>query len=276
VTLSRILFTLGLILSLLLHGLLLVLPHDADAANDTVTAVIPVLVTDFDHAAAPTPEALSKAIADEPVETPAPDPTATSGATAEPPPTTPVSPEPDSPTPAPAAPPMPLTETTRALRTDVADRGDFAGDPDGRRDPVLRIDWGRPADARAVREAAEMQLVVLDTSGPAPIITGAVQPEEDSWRRRAYLPAAGTLRFSNHLRVVNDVPAFAEIRRTVRVGANERLAVLIPVDVERRIQGAQIEAASRHGLALGDVRSMAGHFVVTDGGLRFEIIHLER
>jgi hypothetical protein len=186
-------------------------------------------------------------------------------------------PDPEPPAPAPtrvAAEPPPLERTFEADRTESTQRGDLVGDPEGRPQPILRIDWGNARQARTVLEAGGMQVVILDTRSAPPIITHQVALDEGAWQRQPYRPPAGTTRYSNRLRIVHDVPAFQEIRRRARPVGHERVAVLVPVDVEQKLETAQVEAAFQRGLTMQEISSFAGRFTVSEIGLAFEIVHV--
>ena len=80
--------------------------------------------------------------------------------------------------------------------------------------------------------------------------------------------------YSNRLRVVDRVPAFATVLETVRLGAQERLAVLIPMRVERVLESAQMKAAFGRGLVMKQIDNFAGRFTMRDGALAFDITHV--
>jgi len=82
--------------------------------------------------------------------------------------------------------------------------------------------------------------------------------------------------FSNRLRIVDEVPAFDAVRRAVQIKPNERLAVLVPTEVERKLESAQLHAASKRGLSMKRVRYFAGRFRLRNGDLGFEITGVQR
>jgi hypothetical protein len=167
-----------------------------------------------------------------------------------------------------------MTTTTR--HSSIESPGDFAGDTRGLVRPTLRIDWGTPAHAQTTLRTGRMQLVILHGRGPTLAITHELEDEDDTWRRRAYQPSLGTTRFSNRLRIVDDVPAFRNIRAAARLDGRERLAVLVPVPIETLFETGQLEAAIRHGLALEEISSIAGRFTVDRAGvLAFEVTDVQ-
>ena len=268
---SRVLLGLGLVVSGVLHlSLLLAFGRPAPSASSPASPpVIPVV-----HAEPPE--------APEP-ELPAPTPEPTAEPTPEPTPEPEPIPEP-APRPAPlvakTGPPTPgpklespraLVDVAPAPRSELADGGDLAGRPTGRTAPPLRIDWGSAPQAQRVIDAGGMQIVVLDGPPGTPSIREQVEPDGSSWSRRPYRPRS---RYSNRIRIVDDVPAFTAVRRAVGVGGQQRLAVLLPLEIERLVQTAQLQAAFRNGLTMEEIRHFAGRFVVEHGRIDFRITHV--
>ncbi len=242
---SRGSFVFGLLLSVAVHAWLLMLP--ARGTDEVMPIVVPIVETELARVEPPRPEP--------PVEEP--------GAEAE----TRRAPEPE-PTPQPA-----MEEVAEADETETDEPGDLAGDSDGRRTPSLRINWGTGEQALATVAAGEMIIVILGSREPSPVIRHQVSHEHGAWLRGPYQPAGATV-YSNRLRIVDHVPAFEKVRRAVALGHDERLAILVPMRVERVLEAAQMEAAFNRGLVMQQVENFAGHFSLGDGTLAFDITHI--
>jgi hypothetical protein len=295
---SRGLFIIALLLSACLHVWMLLWAAEASGNAETpdTIAVVPVIETVMARLDEMVDERLDAPVVELPPEPPAPEPP-----TPEPPETPdlpeptkltpdpvpptptepPVSPEPTPPpapperVPEPPAPQPPAVAPTVSPRQTSAEApGDFAGTPDGRREPVVRIDWGPPGSARAIIEAGGMRIVVLDGRPPRPIITDELFRETDGWRREPYRPPAGSSRFSNRLRIVDEVPAFVGIAAAVGLGGREHLAVLVPTIVERAIESARLAAVADAGLDGEEVGQVGGRFILDDRMVRFEVTHV--
>ncbi len=247
---SRVMFIIALVMSVALHVSLLRLPAAEPADGPRPAIVVPVVETELARLDPPEPQ-------------PSPPPVA--------PPTEPPD-EPPPPPPAPSPQP-PMVKVADIDKADSAEPGDFAGDPEGRRAPTLRIDWGTDQQALAALEAGEMILAVLDGSGPKPLIKAEVERQGKTWRRRPYQPTGATV-FSNRLRIVDHVPAFREVQSALDLRGEERLAVVVPMHVERVLDSAQMEAAFRRGLAMQHIDDFAGSFSLRDGRLAFHITHV--
>ena len=252
---SRVLFTISFLISVAFHGWLLTLPP-RPVEGPRAAVVIPIVETELARVGPPEIPQLPEPEPPEPQTSPKE-----------------VEPPQPPPAPAPATPQPPMTKVAEAPESASQEPGDFAGDPQGRRGPDLRIDWGTDQEARAALEAGGMLIVVLNGQGPKPVITQQVVREEGVWRRRSYRPAGATV-FSNRLRIVDDVPAFREVRDTVRLSARERLAVVVPMRVERVLSSAQMEAAFSRGLVMRHIDNFAGRFILREGGLAFDITHV--
>jgi hypothetical protein len=241
---SRVALVFGLALSLAVHVWLLRLP--ARPHPLLPPPVIPIVETEL-AMAEPPPEP-------EPVVEPEPEPEA-------------------EPEPEPLPPPM--EKVAEAPDTETETPGSYAGKTDGEREPELRINWGTPDEAHKALQAGDMVIVVLETGPDGPVIGQQVDRHEGSWQRRPYQPRGATV-YSNRLRIVDQVPAFGIVCDAVGLGLHERLAVLVPMRVERVLESAQMAAAYRTGLALGQIDSFAGRFTLDDGKLDFNITHVGR
>ena len=166
-----------------------------------------------------------------------------------------------------------LEKVAEAQNAQQPDPGDFAGATRTTGPPQLRIDWGTDDQALDMLDAGQMVLVVLDREGDRIVIGQQVVFEDDAWRRRVYRPA-GTTQYSNRLRIVHEVPAFDAARVAVRLRGEERLAVLLPMRVERTLESAQLEAAYNRGLVMNEIDNFAGQFTLRDGALAFDITHI--
>ena len=245
---SRLLFFFGLVVSAGIHVWLLSLPA-APAAKVVSPIVVPVIETE-----------LARVDPVEPAEVETPEP----------------KPEPERPSePAPEpAPEQPmLAEAAEAPQTEVSQEGDFAGAADGDREPLLRIDWGPVEQAMATIEAGGMVMVVLTVDGPKPTISQQIVLDDGVWLRRPSRYPDST-QFSNRLRIVDHVPGFSEVQEALGLTGSERLAVLLPMRVERVLESAQMEAAFHRGLVMNQIDNFAGRFALRDGKLDFDITHV--
>lgn len=241
---SRVAFFFGLVVSTGIHVWLLSLPG-SPPVSVVPPIVVPVIETELARVDPVEPTE---------VETPEPEPQS--------------EPEPE---PAPEQ-PM-LTEAAKAPETEVTQEGDFAGAPDGDREPLLRIDWGPVEQAMATIQAGEMVMVVLTVDGPKPTISQQIVLDDGAWLRRPSRNPDST-RFSNRLRIVDHVPGFSEVQEAVGLTGSERLAVLLPMRVERVLESAQMEAAFHRGLVMNQIDNFAGRFAMRDGKLDFDITHV--
>ncbi len=271
---SRPIFILGLIVSIAAHGWLLWGPgfSGEEAAAAATGAVERRMTVDVVVAppAPPKPPAPPETVAEptipaaSPVKAPAPAPAA---AAAKPQPV----PKPVAPPAADPAPPAPTPALAQTHRPAPAanEGGDFSGRTDAAHRAAVRIDWGTTADAMEVLAAGGMKLVILQ---PDHSFATELTPVAGAWRVRPFETVAG-VRYSNGLRVVDRVAAFGGAG--AGLGAEQRLAVLIPVDVERQMQAAQHQAAARKGLTLAQVRTFGGRFAVAAAGVRFHVTRIQ-
>jgi len=241
---SRGTFIVGLVLSLAVHAWLMRIPA-GPVALPPPTMIVPVVETELADLAEPS--------------IPRPEPVAE----ASPPP----EPEP------PVAEPLPdLTKVAEAPPTHAPDPGDFAGATRAHGPPELRIDWGSGDDALDTLDAGDMILVVLDREGDRVVIGQSVVYDAGVWHRSPYKP--GVTQYSNRLRIVDEVPAFGAANAAVNLRGEERLAVLLPMRVERTLASAQMEAAYNSGLVMKEIDNFAGRFTLRDGSLAFDITHI--
>jgi hypothetical protein len=248
VRLSRVALVFGLLISVAVHVWLLRMPKHAELLLPP--PVIPIVETELAmNQPAPEPETVV-----EPEPKPEPEP---------------------APEPEPEPLPPPMEKVAEAPHTETEAPGDYAGKTDGAREPELRINWGTADEARSALEAGDMVIVVLETGPDGPVIAQQVGLDEGTWRRRPYQPHGATV-YSNRLRIVDEVPAFDVVCDAVGLGLHERLAVLVPMRVERVLQSAQMAAAYRTGLAMGQIDSFAGRFTLDEGRLDFNVTHVGR
>ena len=273
---SRGTFILGLLLSVAIHAWLIMIPGGGIATQPPApTIVVPVVETElarFDQVQ-PEPEAepeppatepppIPEPPAPEPVEqVPPPKPEAESTPRPEPKPVTPVESQ------------LKLVKVAEPQETPQQEPGDFGGQPDGRHSPQLRINWGTGDQALSAIDAGGMILAVLNGAGGDAVIREHIKNDEGIWRRTAYAPT-GSTKYSNRLRIVDRVPAFDDVRRAINLRDQERLAVLLPLNVERVLESAQMEAAYNRGLIMNEIDNFAGRFTLRDGALAFDITHV--
>ena len=161
-----------------------------------------------------------------------------------------------------------LAESNKQLLSNLAERGDFAGSANGIERPILRINWGSSAQAIATLQACDMRLVILEPDGS--ISHELVPGSAGSWQVTPLAVEAG-LRYSDSLRLVGKVPAFASARAYTKPGSGQSLAVLMPVDVEKKIESAKITYAYEQGLEMQNIATFGGHFSVNDGDFGFVV-----
>ncbi len=244
---SRGTFIVGLVVSVALHVWLMRIPA-GPVALPPPTMIVPVVETELAELVEPAKPSI-----------PLPEPVAK-----EPPPPDPVPPVEE---------PLPnMTNVAEAPPTQTPDPGDFAGATKANGPPELRIDWGSGDHALDTLDAGDMILVVLDREGDRVVIGQKVVYDAGVWRRSPYRP--GATRYSNRLRIVDEVPAFGAANAAVNLRGEERLAVLLPMRVERTLASAQMEAAYNSGLVMKEIDNFAGRFTLRDGALAFDITHI--
>ncbi len=246
---SRGTFIVGLVVSVALHVWLMSIPA-GPVALPPPTVIVPVVETEL-------ADLVELAVAEPSI--PLPEPVAQ-----------------ESPPPEPAPPveePLPnMTKVAEAPPSQTPDPGDFAGATRASGPPELRIDWGSGHHALDTLDAGDMILVVLDREGDRVVIGQKVVYDAGVWRRSPYQP--GATQYSNRLRIVDQVPAFDAANAAVNLRGEERLAVLLPMRVERTLASAQLEAAYNSGLVMKEIDNFAGRFTLRDGGLAFDITHI--
>lgn len=160
-----------------------------------------------------------------------------------------------------------LAESGKKQTANQNAAGDFAGNTQGPADPVVRINWGTLSNAVSVLKTSGMKLVIYESSGSVQkqvVINGAsaiVKP----------LHLDQTVRYSDSLRIVDKVPAFAAVKDSLKIPSIDHLAVLVPVNVERIIESAKISEISKRSLSLTDVKVLGGRFNIADGKVIFII-----
>ncbi|MEM6259652.1 MAG: hypothetical protein AAGI37_15340 [Planctomycetota bacterium] len=253
---SRIALMVGLVISVALHAWLLSWPAVPRTAAKPVA--VPIAVTP-------------------PIPTPQPRPE--SGA-------------PARPVDEPPAPPRSATDTTASQKRSepaasdkaliassseaYADRlsGDLAGDPSGeRRLPRVRIDWGDPADALSLIDSAGLRLVVLDVNG-RDFTSEALKGREGQWRLVSFR-VDGARRYASRLRVVDDVPAFQAVARALDLDHGQRLALLLPLELEQRIAAQIARVAVERGHMLSAIRTVGVRVLPGPSGPRLVVTHVQ-
>ena len=223
----------------------------------------------------PDPETLKEPESIEPTET-----------VAEPKPVPSPAPHPKSqPTPDPSPNPEPTPKTADSVPaktpvdqdTDLASpkadgQGSFAGSPEGKGGPELRIHWGDQRHALRLIAAARMRLIVLESSPAGDAARASVAIMGDQAK---LAPLAASRGYSSRVRVVHDVPAFAPIVGQLELRSPQRLAVMVPSNIETMLQSAQLTAVFRRGITLDAVKYFGGRFVTQHGKLAFEITRVQ-
>ena len=161
-----------------------------------------------------------------------------------------------------------LAESNKKLFSHSDEQGDFAGSAEGIERPILRINWGSTAQAIATLRACDMRLVILEPDGS---ISRELMPVSASlWQVRPLAVQAG-LRYSDAIRLVNNVPAFTSARVYTKTGSGQSLAVLMPVDLEKMIETKKITYIYQRGLEMRDVSTFGGYFSIHNGNVDFVI-----
>lgn len=240
---SRAVFAIGLLISTAMHVWLLRMPAPPSQESLSVAEVVEVVETALGRTDKPQPEPQA-------LPPPADEQAA-----------------PDRPAPGPH---QPLVRMAEPPQSPEPSAGDLTGADEGRRVPGLRINWGTDEEAAAVLAAGGMKVVVLNWKDPEPAFTHLVEQDGRTWRRQLWRISTGES-YSNRLRIVEDVPAFNEVRGAAQLGADERLAVLVPTRVERMLDAAQLRAAFERGLLMEEVRDFGGQFNLEDGTLAFDV-----
>lgn len=262
---SRTMFGLGLVISLALHAYLLrIWPPGAAAVVLTRAEPRHVDIVPVPAAAAP-PRVRAATPAPEPAPQPVPQPERHA----------PPLPEAAEPEHAPPPEPAGLKPTAAAPRAEAAHPGSFAGDREGQRRPRLRIDWGTSADAQAVLRAGRMKLVVLESAPGRAIVRAQVHQMANGYRTLP-LPDEPDAGYSNRLRVLRNVPAFADVERALALRPGNDLAIAMPLTVQQMLDQAESAAPAAHGVPRDQATDFRGRFRLTRGRLRFEITHVER
>jgi hypothetical protein len=160
-----------------------------------------------------------------------------------------------------------LVESGKRQVSNQDQSGDFAGHTDGVSDPVVRINWGDLKSAVSILDSSGMKLVIYESGGSVKkqvVIDGSTASIKP-------LHIDQTISYSDSLRIVDNVPAFAAIINSLKIPSADHLAVLVPVNVERIIESAKITEVSRRSLSLRDVKILGGRFNVADGKVIFII-----
>lgn len=166
----------------------------------------------------------------------------------------------------------PTTRASAIARSgggDAADRGYLKSLGPVPQDPVARIAWGDASAAMRTIDIGRMALVIVNDDLK---VVASIDGSTGAWAR-AGLPSRMST-FSNRVRVVDHVSAFAAFARFCQ--PNEHLAVLVPIGLERRIDGAMDQAARAEGLSRRQVAACYGRLEPRQGALEFVIDRVER
>jgi hypothetical protein len=167
------------------------------------------------------------------------------------------------------APPTRASAIARSGGGDAADRGYLKSLGPVPQDPVARIAWGDASAAMRTIDIGRMALVIVNDDLK---VVASIDGSTGAWAR-AGLPSRMST-FSNRVRVVDHVSAFAAFARFCQ--PNEHLAVLVPIGLERRIDGAMDQAARGEGLSRRQVAACYGRLEPRQGALEFVIDRVER
>ncbi len=268
---SRIAMAVGLIASICLHVVLLghaAIEKGAIQSNTTEIPIVPVMLQDqFVQESLPEPQPQPKA---EPEPTPQPKLAKPAPPVAQPSvPLAQARQSPSLPSPAP-----PLTTTAAAQSATIKTKGDYAGQTDGQHQPALRINWGNAQHAQKVLEQGQMKLVIIDTAQGKANVTKQLVFKDHRWHRTEF-EANVRIRFSNQLRIVDDVPAFRTAASAAALDRTKHLAILVPDAVEQTLHSAQLAAAFERGLSMRQIRNFGGQFQLGSRQLNFEITQIQ-
>lgn len=161
-----------------------------------------------------------------------------------------------------------LEESNKKLLSQSDKQGDFAGSTNGIERPILRINWGSAAQATVTLRACALKLVILEPDGS--IGHELVPGSAGSWQATRLIVEAG-LRYSDSIRLVGNVPAFASARAYTKSGSGQSLAVLMPVNIEKMIEAAKLTYAYQQGLRMRDIATFGGYFSTNTGNVDFVI-----
>ena len=169
--------------------------------------------------------------------------------------------------------PLPLASSRKPLKSESMEKGDFAGNEDGKNQPVLRINWGTIAGTEQSIKTGKMKLVTL---GPGNTILNEVKKsDKGKWQRMPIRFNAADV-YSDCIRVVDRVPAFQQLKSNLPLNNGEKLAVLVPVSLEKKIEQAKLIALANKGLGLKDVEIFGGRFAVNGSRIFFEIDKIQK
>ena len=167
----------------------------------------------------------------------------------------------------------PDTPDTSEPEAELKAPGDVATPAPGPRSAELRLDWGDARNAAAVLAAAGMKLVIARESELGPVLTDAVAATGEGWGRRPLELGPGV--YSAAARVVDEAGGFGPVRSALRLGPSERLAALVPRELERDWVAQQARAAFERGHTLSEVQRFAGRLSVEGGRCRLRITSVE-
>ena len=152
-------------------------------------------------------------------------------------------------------------------------QGDFAGDVDGNLEPILRLDWGDSSHARKVIEAGKMKLVLLELDNS---FNKQVTWDDQNQYHLAEIQYDPRISYSSSLRIVDNVPAFQDVKAMISLGPGQHLAVLVTMELEQRLEAVKISEAVRQGLEMKNIKVFGGRFRIVSNELLFEITKIQK
>lgn len=292
-TMSKSMLFIGLLASVAGHGVLVWLEPARSASAESVEplrvamATMPVEESDsIEETPAEATPALEPEPQDAPKSEPEPMPAPAPEATPSPESATAaaVVPEPlPEPVPEPIAPEKPVEaalpaieaapplETPSPTKADLpSSGGGYLAHRDGVVAPALRLEWGDEDDALAIVGRAALPVVVVGRDG---IVREQLERSGGgAWARVPFRSGAG---LSARVRVVDGTPAF---RNAVALAnAGERIAVMLTTSLERQIDRATRQVASRMAIPYEALVTISGKLVIGgDRRVSFELISFER
>jgi hypothetical protein len=293
VTMSKSMLLLGLLASVAGHGVLVWLePARATSAEsaeplrvamatmpveepEAIEDVPAVEETPAEPTVAPEPEPQEPPKPEpepepEPEPTPTPEPAPAPVATPEPLPE-PIAPETPVEAITPATTPAEPLEAPSPTKADLPSTGGrYLAHRDGVVAPALRLEWGDEDDAMAIVGRAALPVVVVGRDG---IVREQLERDaRGAWARVPFKSSAG---LSARVRVVDGTPAFRNA--TALANAGERIAVMLTTSLERQIDLATRQAASRLSIPYEALVTISGRLAIGgDRRVSFELISFER
>ncbi|MBI9018441.1 MAG: hypothetical protein JEZ07_14405 [Phycisphaerae bacterium] len=148
-------------------------------------------------------------------------------------------------------------------------KGDFAGDKYGSKQPMIRIDWGTQSHALNIIKTGNMKLVILNNQNI--IIAEVIYDINNKWTQQSMVYNPG-IKYSDKLRIVEAVPAFANAKKYLKTDSRNKLAILIPVAIEIQIEYAKKTTIIQNSAKKID--AFGGNFYLENNKVKFNITQI--